>query len=348
MTVTPGSFRPVALALVLALLPAALQAAPPRQRGIALGLFAEDPGFDYGPLLQEIAQTGASHVSIVVPYYQHNLRSTVIGRHPRFSPPHAVVAQTLRQARQQGLAVMLFPIVRLEYALTNKEWRGSLAPLDPQAWWRSYRTLLLEQATLARDEQVEALCVGSELGTLDGDPTPWVPLIAAVRRVFSGTLVYSANWDRFDKVGLWPLVDRMGLSAYDQLVGDFEPPPSLPRLIHAWREIRARVSRARARGGKPLIITEVGYHSQRGTSAFPWDEAADRPLGLDEQARCYQAFTRVWDQVPYLDGVFFWTWFGYGGPKSREYTPRGKPAAKVLCGWYGGKTCPTRFGLVSP
>jgi len=29
--------------------------------------------------------------------------------------------------------------------------------------------------------------------------------------------------------------------------------------------------------------------------------------------------------------------FGWGGAKSREYCPRGKPAAEVICRWYGAK-----------
>ena len=68
--------------------------------------------------------------------------------------------------------------------------------------------------------------------------------------------------------------------------------------------------------------------------------------GLEEQARCYRAFVRVWQGTPYLRGTYFWNWFGYGGPRSREYTPRGKPSARVICCWYGAKgTCPEQFGM---
>jgi len=40
-----------------------------KQRGVALGMFAEDVGFSYTPLLREIAALGATHVSLVVPIY---------------------------------------------------------------------------------------------------------------------------------------------------------------------------------------------------------------------------------------------------------------------------------------
>jgi len=315
----------------------------PFQRGVALGLFAEDPAFSYAPFLKEIAATGADHVSIILPYYQHDVGSTEIYAHPRFSPPDAVVEQTLAEAREAGLKVLLFPILRLEYAVTIDEWRGTLEPRDPAAWWRSYSAVILKLARLASRHGVAAFAVGSELGSLDKRPEPWVPLVREVRRVYSGALVYSANWDAYDRVALWELVDLAGLSAYFQLTEGLRRPP-LDRLIHAWREQRVLISRWRARIDKPLIFTELGYHSQDRTNAFPWDESVDKPVSLEEQADCYRAFVRVWDGVPYLRGVYFWNWFGWGGPRSREYAPRGKPAARVMCEWFGAKSCPATYG----
>jgi hypothetical protein len=322
------------------------RAAPLRlQRGIALGLFAEDPAFSYAPMLREIKETGADHVSVVVPYYQHDVASSEIRRHPRFSPPDAVVEEVLAEARRLGLKVLLFPILRLEYAVTVDEWRGSLEPRDPQTWWKSYRAFILKLAKMAARHEAAAFAVGSELSTLDTDPAPWTPLVAEVRAAFKGALVYSANWDHYDKVGLWSLVDLAGLSAYFQLTEGLSRPP-LPRLIHAWREQRVAISRWRVRIDRPLIFTELGYHSQDRSNAFPWDESLDKPVSVEEQADCYRAFVRVWNGVDYLRGVYFWNWFGWGGPRSREYAQRGKPAAQVICAWFGvpAAKCPKVYG----
>ena len=57
-------------------LPDGLGADPPpfrhveQQRGVALGMFAEDISFSYAPLLAEIVALGATHVALVVPLYQ--------------------------------------------------------------------------------------------------------------------------------------------------------------------------------------------------------------------------------------------------------------------------------------
>jgi hypothetical protein len=34
----------------------------------------------------------------------------------------------------------------------------------------------------------------------------------------------------------------------------------------------------------------------------------------------------VWATAPILTGVYVWNWYGYGGPGTTSYTPRGKPA----------------------
>jgi hypothetical protein len=338
-------------ALVLFILaragPLIAQPLPLEQRGVALGLFAEDPAFDYRPLLQEIAATGATHVSLIVPHYQHDVRSVRIAPHPRLSPAPEAVRRTLQQARKLGLRVLLFPILRVAHKATVEEWRGSLRPSDPEAWWASYRAFILGFARLAAAHQAEALCVGSELAAMDSDPTRWRPLVAEVRRHFGGRLIYSANWDHFRQVAIWQLVDEAGLSAYFQLGPERSRPLSLQRLVHAWREHRIEIVRWWQGMGKPLVITELGYPSQAGSGARPWDELARQPVDLEEQRRDLEAFFRAWQLAPFLRGVYVWNWYGWGGPRSREYTPRGKPAARVICRWFGAKpgACPTAWGM---
>ncbi|MCS6914305.1 MAG: hypothetical protein RMK29_20740 [Myxococcales bacterium] len=319
-----------ARALIGALLLLAGSAAgAPFQRGVALGLYSEDPHWSYAGLLREIRDLGASHVSLVVAYYQHDATSTDIGPHPRFTAPDEAVVTAIRQAHRLGLQVMLFPILRLSHPRTAGEWRGTLVPRDVDAWWHSYGRLLLHLSRLAARERVAVLSVGSELSTLDGDRGRWQALIRQVRAVFSGTLTYSGNWDHFEEVAIYDLVDLMGVCAYFAL-SKGEGRPEVEDLIAAWQGPRERMERLAARLGRPLLLTEVGYPSQAGAAARPWDERAQAPVDLEEQRRLYEAFRRVWLGVPHVSGAYFWNWFGWGGPASPAYTPRGKPAAREI------------------
>jgi hypothetical protein len=330
-------------ALLLLLTLRAAVAAPAPQRGVSLGLFSEDPGWSYRPLLDEIAATGADHVELVIAWYLEDVHACSIHGHPRYTAPPAVIEQAIRDAHAAGLRVFLFPIIRLESARNADEWRGTLAPTDRDALFASYTRAMLRLARLAQRTRVELLSVGSELSSLDGERAPWEKLVAAVRAVYRGPLTYSANWDHFRRVAIYDLLDYAGLCGYfalapapakaSQRPGPTPAPPtSEAELARAWRNLRAQLERFRERVGRPLLFTEVGYLSQRGAAAWPWAEGAREPVDLDEQRRCYRAFRSAWqDALPsLLAGLYFWNWYGWGGPSSRGYSPRGKPAADEI------------------
>ena len=303
------------------------------QRGIALGMFAEDVSFSYAPLLGEIAELGASHVALVIPLYQTNAGSTTLFLHTRLSPTLEEIADTTRDARRLGLEVTLFPIVRLLTPRTPNEWRGTLQPTDRDAWFRSYGQLLGDLASLGNLTGASRLVVGSELSTLDGDITQWGKVLTYVRAVFSGTLLYSANWDHYRYAQVFDLVDEIGVTAYFSL-REPQQPSDLPTLISSWRRLRRELESDLAKYDKPFLFTEVGYRSRAGATAAPWDETGGGTPDPGEQQRGFEAFRQSFTDPlgarGRLDGIYVWNWYGYGGPQTTSYTPRGKPAATTV------------------
>ncbi len=308
----------------------ALGAPPGRQRGVALGLFAEDVSFSYGGLLAEIVAVGATHVALVVPLYQTDGASDDLHLDTRLSPTLALVAETIRAARRDGLEVTLFPIVRLS-APRPGEWRGTLAPRDPAAWFRHYGERLGELAALAETAGATRLVVGSELSSLDGaDALPrWRPVVERVRGVFSGQLVYSANWDHYRDARLFELVDEDGVTGYFNL-REPSAPADDATLEAGWRRVRRELEAWHAGQPRGFLFTELGYRSRAGTSATPWDEGSPGVPDADEQRRAFAAFRRAWAGAPLLDGLYVWNWYGWGGAGTTGYTPRGKPAEQEV------------------
>lgn len=308
-------------------------AGTPFVRGVALGLFHEDPLWSYEDLLREIQDLSATHVSLIPAYYQEHAGSTKLYRHPRFSVPDETIARTIAQAHALGLGVLLFPILRLEKPRKDSEWRGTLEPEDRAAWWDNYTRLTLHLSRLAAAQKVAQFSLGSELSTLDGerDLQQFRKLADAVRSRFRGHLTYSGNWDHYQRVALYSLCDSVGLCAYFPLASRWETPPvSVENMVLAWQKKRAELVQFAARAAKPLLFTEVGYLSQRGACAWPWEEAAEKPVDLEDQRRAYEAFARVWSSEPTLCGAFFWNYYGFGGRASRGYTMRHKPAAQEM------------------
>jgi hypothetical protein len=309
------------------------EAADVKQRGVALGLFAEDVSFSYAPLLQEIAALGATHVSLVVPFYQVNGASTALKLHTRLSPSLEAIADAIRLSRRAGLEVTLFPIVRLSEPRNPKEWRGTLAPADRDAWFASYGSLLADLASLGALTGASRLAVGSELSSLDSDLARWRPLVERMRALFAGTLMYSANWDHYQDARLYELVDEIGLVAYFNL-RENDGPSDVPALTARWRSLRREIELNLGAYAKPLVLTELGYRSRTGATAAPWDETPGGVPDVDEQTRAFQAFRQAWiahgPTPSRLAGLYLWNWYGYGGPATTSYTPRGKPAVEVV------------------
>ena len=300
-----------------------------KQRGVALGMFAEDVGFSYTPLLREIAALGATHVSLIVPLYQTNAASTSLYLHTRFSPTLELLADTIRAARRERLEVTVFPIVRLASPGPD-EWRGTLAPKGRDAWFKSYGELLGDLAAVAAQTGATRLAIGSELSTLDGDVEHWQPLLERIRAVFPGKLLYSANWDHYRDARLFELVDEEGVVAYFRLRESVKEPSTEVALAAAWRKHKDELLRWHADSPRPLVLTEVGYRSRAGSTVAPWDEASGGTPDLDEQRRAFAAFRAVWSGEARLEGAYVWNWYGWGGKDSVGYTPRGKPAEQEV------------------
>jgi hypothetical protein len=302
------------------------EATEPRQRGVALGMFAEDVSFSYGKLLAEIVALGATHVALIVPLYQTDGSSHDLHLDTRLSPTLGLVAETIRAARRDGLAVTLFPIVRLS-APRAGEWRGTLAPRAPDAWFHRYGEVLGELAAIAETTGASRLVVGSELSSLDGaDALPrWRPLLEGVRGVFSGKLLYSANWDHYRDARLLDLVDEDGVTGYFNLRQPSEPADDAT-LEAGWRRVRRELETWRAGRPHGFVFTELGYRSRAGGTAEPWNEGGRGTPDLEEQRRGFAAFRRAWAGAATLAGVYVWNWYGWGGPATTGYTPRGKPA----------------------
>lgn len=298
-------------------------------RGIALGMYDVNADADYGPDVDALAATGASHVSVIVVYFQDSVRSTGIGPRQGYSPSISNIHRTLRQAKARGLTVTLFPIVHI----TNRgpgDWRGKISPPDWNVWFASYKVFLGEMAQIAQDERADVLVVGSEYVSSETMRDPWLEVIGHARAIFKGKLLYSANWDHFDPVSFWDAVDLAGVTAYHRLTAsNFDA--EVPEMVTAWEPVKRRLRNFRQRLGKPLIVTEIGYPALDGANVYPWDETrSDAKLDLEEQRRCYEAFARAFYKEPALSGIYFWIWFGPGGPTDRGFSPKGKPAEGVI------------------
>lgn len=312
-------------------------------RGMAIQVNSNyKPMEQFGKLIDEIAELGANSILISTAGYQENSSSGEIFIDSRKCPSQEQWDQLLEYAHAKGLRVVLMPIVLLTHPRTSTEWRGVIQPPRWDEWWASYTDYILYYAKIAsrHHDTVEVFIVGSELISTEDQGEQWDKLIEEVRKIYHGKLSYSSNWDHYEKVPLWGKVDLVCMTTYHKLSDDVNPP--LAELIEAWKPVKKDILSWQAKIGKPILFTEVGWPSQEGCSIEPWNyyrqDVATR-TGLEEQANCYRSFIKAWDdeikQATRVAGVLWWEWTPYGGgPTCNNYTPKGKPAEKVLRDWF--------------
>lgn len=320
--------------------PACVTSAVPFQRGMALGIFSRGAEEDVRPQIRELALLGADSISLVVPRVLRDVRSDQFYAEAMVTPTDESLRRATRLAHAAGMRVLLFPIVYV-WDLRDGEWRGTLRPSDWRRWFDNYSRDILHYARLAGEEGIEYLSVGSELCSSEAREAEWRSLIRSVRGRYPGALTYSVNWDHRHAARFLDAVDFVSMNAYFQLAEDGRV--AARRIEEVWQPIVQEVDAWAAGLGKPLVIAEIGYPSRDGAATDPWDYTVEAPADPGEQAVLYSAFLKAWARSRTLSGVYFYLWWGEGGLGDTGYTPRGKPAAEVLRGWFRKQT-PDREG----
>lgn len=248
------------------------------------------------------------------------------------------VKKTISLAEEHNIKVMLKPQVYVPGG-----WTGELdfeKDGDWESWEESYEKYILLMAEIAAEEKVALFCIGTEfkIGVQKRERF-WRDLIAKIRTVYSGKLVYAANWDAYPLIPFWDALDYVGINAYFPLTSDTTP--RVENLKKAWQPTFEKIKNFQKKVDRPIIFTEFGYLSVDGCAYNTWElEAKVKSLPINEQAQAnaYQALFETFWKEDWWQGGFLWKWFpnmaGGEGYNSRDYTPQGKMGQETLKEWY--------------
>lgn len=278
--------------------------------------------------LDRLAQLGSNAVVIVPTWYMERADSNSIEPDPSKTPDDAGLSQAITSARDAGLKVMVKPHVDV----LDGTFRGDIRPSDPAAWFRSYESFVDRYAGLAASRGAELFSVGTELKSLTTDTGPWQRVIDGVRERFGGELTYSANWDEVWQVQFWDRLDMIAVDAYFPLSQEGEQ-PTPESLAAAWQPNVDGLASLSEEWGLPVLISEIGYPSQVGSTAHPWEVRQGDPPDQQLQAMAYRAAFDAFADRPWLRGMLWWSWRADPKPAEQtdiDYTPEGKEAELVF------------------
>ncbi|HUV87895.1 MAG TPA: hypothetical protein VMX79_12380 [bacterium] len=280
--------------------------------------------------------TGVEWVALVPVWYQQTRTSTLIGPAKGKTAPDESVRQVIRYLHAKGAKVMLKPYVDSHDGV----WRANFEPKNADTWFSSYRRFVNHYAEMAADEDVEMLCVGVEYSWCDKNRREqWLDVIDSARARYGGPLTYAAHWRVYQDVCFWDAVDYVGVNAYFAL--SKKDDVGLSTMVKAWAgpldEMGSWRYRARLTD-KEVIFTEVGYRSL----PLCWKKGIVTETDeVDTKAQevCYKALFMTAPGRRWLRGIFIWCWDNWspdagGGPDNNNWTPKRKPAEKVLSDYY--------------
>lgn len=221
------------------------------------------------------------------------------------------------------------------------EWRGEFAPrkeADWQIWEKNYSVYILKLAAIAETLEVDLLSIGTELKQSTWKrPAFWRQLIQKVRAIYKGKLVYSANWDEYQKIIFWQDLDYIGVDTYFPI--NRMETPSVKKTLKNWRSIQKQLKKFSKKEKRKVILTEFGYRSVSYAGKRPWTHNKGNATANNvAQHNLYEAFFQTFWKKSWIAGGFAWEWFCVPpAKKNTSFAIQDKPALNVLQEWYTKK-----------
>lgn len=249
----------------------------------------------------------------------------------------ANLALITKNARKYGKKVMLKP----HFWVIGTGWAGQLDFTDENwiKWEKNYTNFVLMMAKIAQENKMESFCFGCELkSAVRNRPEFFIKLIPKIRQIYHGKLLYAANWDSYDSVPFWHLLDYIGIDAYFPISS--KTTPSVAEIKVIWADLKLQLKDFSFKKGKQIIFTEYGYRSINRALSKQWvieGIPQNQQMNMQAQVNGYKGFFEsLWDEV-WVAGGFLWKWYPddtMGGLDDSDYTPQHKPAEKVIKKWY--------------
>ena len=249
------------------------------------------------------------------------------------------ILESIKKAKEHNIKVMLKPHIWM-----HDGWVGDFEAETEEGWkkWEdSYTKYIMLYARIAKENDVEMLCIGTELKkAMKVRKDYWVGLIEQLRAVYSGPLTYSSNWDEYMDVKIWDKLDFIGISAYFPLTDS--PVPSHKELKKKWQPTVKALQAFSKKHDKKILFTEFGYLSLNGCAGKTWilekerEKHAANPEAQSIAIHCL--FDAFWEK-DWWAGGFIWKWYPEISERRKnfqfkDYSPQGKVAEQTLSDWY--------------
>ena len=339
----------------------------PRGPGFITGIEFQ-PGYhpSWGQLwtkaIADVQQSGANWLILTPSWTFTRLAPPVLELQPGRDVLWAEQANTILQARDSGLSIVLFPTPNFP---TEPSLWWEAAPRD-FSWWVSwydhYRDFLLHYADMAERTGVQALILGGDWlepalpggslvdGTTSNVPADnvarWREIIRQVRTRFKGTVLWAMPYPQdFQKtLSFIDAVDGIYLMWSAPLAKNGDPTHEAGKLLDAdvlpFQELIGKpvllgLSYPSATGALSGCIANAdGACVEPAALARPNQDIPSVQINLQEQADAYNAMLMAINDRLWVSGVITRGYYPPVALLDKSCSVRGKLAAGVLWYWF--------------
>ena len=300
--------------------------------------------------IKRMSDMGCNWAALAFAVTQERFSSVRFGFDFRYCDTDREIETAIGNIKKLGMKVCLKPVLNCE----DGTWRANITfperefPVYDELgrkisywneWFSCYTAFILHYAEIAEYTGCEMLCIGCEMIGTEHREAEWRDLIARVREVYHGPLVYNANHGKEDNVRWFDALDFIGTSAYYP-VGSPAGGDSAEQMLARWTEPKKKLRDLSERLGKKIIFMEIGCRSAERCASMPWDFThVDNARSEEEQANFYESALRaVWGE-DWFGGYFWWDWPTFLPPDDRigkdtGFMIYGKKAETLLTKWY--------------
>ncbi|TDT63596.1 glycoside hydrolase family 113 [Fonticella tunisiensis] len=259
--------------------------------------------------------------------------------------------QLIKKLRWKKINIIIEPYPWID---KGQYYETDWMPNDINAFFWNWKTNVLKVLIdeIAVPYHVDALVVASNFVHMEYAEGYWCDLIDYVRTYYKGLITYktcwwyTAKWDpttvqAYEKKlnnKLFGKVDYISIAAYFELtdkdtntVENLEKAIRSTQIFDRKQDILAEIKSFHDKWKKPIFFGELGFPRTNKASVHPWDPYQTDVMNEKEQANCFAAYKKTFENEPWLLGFSIFA-IGEHGPDKRYYP--GSEAAKIIKSWY--------------
>lgn len=257
----------------------------------------------------------------------------------------------IEQLNGRNIKIILeaYPLINNE-EIPETKWK----PNDINAFFLKWKTEVLKTliCDIANPYNIDALNIGSNFDLIEQEEENWCGTIDYVKTYYNGLVTYRTNkwgtaqWDsktidRYkEKLNnkLFSKVDFISISAYFELTNN--PKNTVENLVSAIestqiydrkQNVKQETKNFYDKWNKPIFFGELGFPKTDGASINPWNPNYNKTANDVEQANCFEAYRREFQNESWFLGFSVFA-IGEEGT-DKKYYPSEK-SAEIIRNWY--------------